>query len=71
MFLADRFIKALERERIIDAVQGFDTEALEALISDGADIKRLGRDKKLIWHVQRNYFPEADNLENLSTELKH
>ena len=68
MFLSDRFAKAHEREKIIAAVRSFDTEALKALISNGADIKRLGHDKKLAWHVQRKYFPEAYSLENLSSD---
>ncbi len=63
MNLCTRFERAQERDSIIRAIQSFDVKELSSLIADGADVKRLANDKKLVWHLQKNFLPEADNLE--------
>ena len=63
MNLHTRFERAQERDSIIRAIQNFDVKELSSLIADGADVKRLVNDKKLVWHLQRNFLPEADNTE--------
>lgn len=72
MNLGTRFDRAYKKQRMIRAIQEFDEKELSTLIADGADAKVLIRDKKLVWHFQRNLLPEADNLQSYSgEERKH
>ena len=70
MNLRTRFERAQERDSIIRAIQSFDVKELSSLIAGGADVKRLSNDKKLVWHLQRNFFPEANNLEIFNDDEK-
>ena len=43
---------------------------MSSLIANGADVKCLFNDKKLVWHLQSHFLPEADNLEILNNTKK-
>ena len=68
MNLGTRFERAYKKQRMIRAIQGIDVKELSTLIAEGANAKVLIRDKKLVWHFQRNLLPEADNLQSYSGE---
>ena len=57
-----------EKERLVLAIQSFDTGELSSLIANGVDIKQLVDDKKFFWHLQRNFFPEAKNLRGFTDD---
>ena len=57
-----------EKERLVLAIQSFDTEELSSLITNGVDIKQLLDNKKFFWHLQRNFFPEAKNLKGFTDD---
>lgn len=68
MNLGTRFERAYKKQRMIRAIQGIDVKELSTLIAEGANAKVLIRDKKLVWHFQRNLLPEAYNLQSYSGE---